>query len=667
LCAKKDTLSFMVDRITELENLIVDYQASYYNGEAAISDADFDALWDELRRLAPESPVLHRIGADSSDGFPKARHLIPMGSQEKCSCAADFCLWAQKLGLETFIVQYKLDGASLELQYEQGVLVRAVTRGDGITGDDITANARKMSGVLARLDTPFSGGVRGEVVMKRTVWQEKYADKANCRNAANGLMRRKDGSGCEDLSVLCYDASCTGDDGFFPTEQEKIAWLAARGFAVTESLALSGTQAVIEYHEQVAESRERLPVDIDGLVVKDPLTDMTDLRRAKPERQIAFKFAPERAVTLLRAVEWHETGVTYTPIGIVDPVRLAGTTVQRASLNNPDQVRALGITIGSAVLVVKRGEIIPKIEGLALRSAQADSKDSGISETTEGGVSLTEQREISFPVQCSACGTALVDAGTRLYCPNSACPKLALHRLQKWVKVLDIKELGDKLLKQLFYAGRVRTIADLYTLEPAEVAACERMGEKSAQKVIRHIRTPRSLELAVFISAFDLEGIGSGIMEKVTAAGFDTLERLRSATVQDLADIYGIGEITADSIVKGLQEAAAAIDAVCATGIISIAPPPHAQSLPLRGLSFCFTGELATMKRKQAEEKVRLLGGSPKSSVTKDLSYLVTNDPGSSSAKHKKALKLGIRVITEAEFLPFIALDKTGQLSQPLF
>ncbi|MDR2808003.1 MAG: NAD-dependent DNA ligase LigA [Spirochaetaceae bacterium] len=646
----------MVDRITELENLIVDYQASYYNGEAEISDAEFDALWDELRRLSPESPVLHTIGIDATEGFPKVRHLIPMGSQEKCSCAQEFRNWAQKLPLSTFVVQHKLDGASLELQYEEGVLVRAVTRGDGIVGDDITPNARKMSGVLDRLDTPFSGGVRGEVVMSRALWQEKYSDKANCRNAANGLMRRKDGGGCEDLCVICYDVSCAGNDGFFPTEQEKIKWLAARGFSVIETIELSDVEAVIQFHQSVVERRNDIPVDIDGLVVKDPLSDMTDLRRAKPERQIAFKFEPERAVTILRAVEWNESGATYTPIGIVDPVRLAGTTVQRASLNNPDKVRTLGIKIGSAVVVVKRGEIIPKIESLA-PTPQCDEDVNNLdkdAKRVDFGGSGEGQQEIIFPVQCGACGTLLVDTGTRLYCPNSACPKLALHRLQKWVNVLDIKDLGDKLLKQLFSAGRVCKIADLYTLGAAELAEFERMGEKSAQKVVRHIQRPRSLTLAAFISAFDVEGIGMGIMEKITSADFDTLEALQAADVQALAGIYGIGDITAQAIVKGLKEVGADIQAVLATGAISIALPPDTQSLPLRGLSFCFTGELKSIKRNQAEEKVKQRGGSAKSSVTKDLSYLVTNDPDSNSAKNKRALKLGIRVINEAEFLQLI-------------
>jgi DNA ligase (NAD+) len=644
-------------RIAALERLVAQYQRSYYDGEAEISDGEFDLLWDELRNLAPESPVLRKVGAGSdgesggpagdADGFPKARHLIPMGSQEKAANPEEFRAWAEKMGAGTkrFLVQYKLDGASLELQYREGTLVRAITRGDGTTGDDITPNARRMKGVLPGLDLPFSGGVRGEVVMTRDVWRDKYRDKANCRNAANGLMRRKDGEGCEDLSFIAYDAAENGNDGYFQEEYAKVRWLQDRGFQVTETKQYDDPEKIVAWRAEVAGKRDRLPVDIDGLVVKDPVVDMADLRRPRPEKQIAFKFDLETAFTILRAVEWSESGATYTPIGIVDPVRLAGTTVQRANLNNPDMIRAMGLKLGSAVSVVKRGEIIPKIEGLAPPGALPAGRSPMPEE---------EEREIEFPQVCGSCGSALVDGGTRLYCPNPSCPKRLLHRLEKWVNVLDIRELGEKLLRQLFDKGRVRHIADLYTLEAEELAEYERMGETSAAKVIRHIRTRRELPLTVFVAGFDLEGIAETTMEKVAAAGFNTLEKLRAAPAAELAAVYGLADITAGVIVEGLKETAAEMDAVLAAGIIGIAPPPAEDSLPLRGLSFCFTGELSSMKRSGAEEKIRALGAMAKSSVVKGLSFLVTNDPGSGSGKNKKARELGVPIIGEERFLAIL-------------
>lgn len=637
-------------RSTELENLIQGYQASYYNGEAEISDAEFDLLWDELTQLAPDSPVLTKVGADSTDGFPKAAHLIPMGSQDKAADPDAFRAWARKIRAPVYAVQFKLDGASLELQYEKGRLVRAVTRGDGVIGDDITQNALRMHGMIPVLNVDFSGGVRGEALMPRSVWKEKHANKANCRNAANGIMRRKDGVGCEDLVFRAYDTSATGKDGFFKNEIEKIAWLKEQGFTVTETKEFTDAEEIIAYRTAVADTRHTLDIDIDGLVVKDRETNMEDLRRVRPERQIAFKFELETAYTVLREVEWSEAGATYTPVGIIDPVRLAGTTVKRASLNNPGVIRAMNLKIGSVVSVVKRGEIIPKIESLAPSGALS-------------GADMPEETDIAFPTVCSECGAALVDEDTRLYCPNPDCPKLLLHRLRKWVKILDIRELGEKLLRRLFDTGRVRQISDLYTLMPEEIAHFDYMGEISANKVVKYIRARRKLSLAAFIAGFDFEGVGEIIMEKVAGFGFNTLEKLRSADIDALAIVEGIGEVTAKAIVQGMRQALSEMDAVLNAGVISIAEPPDESKQPFKGLSFCFTGELVTMKRSQAEEKVKALGGSPKSSAVKGLSYLVTNDTDSGSAKNKRARNLGVPVISEKQFLALIneALDEAAK------
>jgi len=636
------------ERIDVLSRLIEGYQKSYYNGEAEISDSEFDLLWDELKSLSPDHPLIKKIGSDSADGFPKVKHLIPMGSQEKAANPAEFRVWANKVKADSYVVQYKLDGASLELQYKKGKLSNAITRGDGITGDDITANALRMKGVIPEIVKTFSGGIRGEVIMTHKTWNTKYSGKANCRNAANGIMRRKDGAGCEDLRFISYDAAADEDDAYFKNEIEKITWLKKQGFMITETREFYDPEEIIAYRSGIAEKRKSLDMDIDGLVIKDLTTDMTDLRRTKPERQIAFKFDLEAAYSILREVEWSESGVTYTPIGIVDPVRLAGTTVQRANLNNPDMIRAMGLKIGSAVVVVKRGEIIPKIEGLAPDGAFSESR--------------TEKKEIIFPSTCGTCNSQLIDGGARLYCPNPACQKKLHHRLEKWVSVLDIRELGEKLLKVLFDSGRVRFISDLYTLGEEELSEYERMGKLSAAKVIRHIRTKRELSLAMFVAGFDFEGVGELIMEKVVSSGFDTMEKLRSSSVEELKTVYGLGEITAAVIVQGLEECAAEIDKVLAFEIISIAPPPSKEEAPLKGQSFCFTGELKMMKRNQAEEKVKVLGGSVKTSVVKDLSYLVTNDPESGSSKNKKATELGIKIINEESFLALLS----GEFVQPV-
>jgi DNA ligase (NAD+) len=622
-------------RIAELERLVKKHQGLYYNGQPEISDTDFDALWDELADLDPGNAVFAAVGQDSADGWPKTRHLIPMGSQEKASNPDDFLAWCAKIGHQQYIVQYKLDGASLELQYSAGILEKAVTRGDGEIGDDITPNASRMNGVAARLLVRFTGGVRGEVLMPRDAFARKYSDKANCRNAANGLMKRKDGAGSEDLHVVCYDASGSLADGSPPffDEVEKMEWLARMGFEVTPQVIFSRPEDVVEYRARVMDERPSLPYDIDGLVVKGRIIDVEDMSRARPEKQIAFKFSLEEAVSVLRSVEWSESGANFTPIGVIDPVRLAGTTVQRANLVNTNIIRSLGLRIGSRVIITKRGEIIPKIEGLVDNPPGTE--------------------EIEAPVTCS-CGAALVDEGTRLYCPNSSCPKKIRHRIEKWLSVLDVRDFGAAIVGKLLASGRVRSIPDLYGLDAAELASYERMGETLARKILRNLAARNEVSLPRFIAGFDIEGIGELIAEKAVAAGFDSLQKLRTAFPEDLAAIDGLGDITARTIVQGLTALGSEMDALLESRAVKILPP--LSTGPLAGKSFCFTGELAGMKRSEGEALVRSLGGQAKSSVTKGLTYLVTNDPFSRSEKNKKAIGYGVEILDEAGFL-----DKTGK------
>ncbi len=620
-------------RIDELARLIGDYQAAYYNGEALISDSEFDALWDELKALSPVHPILTAIGSDANATFPKARHIIPMGSQEKAANPEEFRAWALRQEGDEFLVQHKLDGASLELQYEAGKLVRAVTRGDGIVGDDIYSNAIAMQGVLLTLPEPFTGGVRAEVLMSRNIWQEKYRDKANCRNAANGLMRRKDGLGSEDLSLVVYDLADYSETGGFARETEKLHWLEKQGFSVVPHKLLKGADEVIAFRNALALQRDNLVFDVDGVVVKTLKTNIQDLRRQRPEFQIAFKFELEQAISILKEVIWSESGANYTPVGIVEPVRLAGTTVQRANLNNPDQIRALGLKLGLPVFVTKRGEIIPKIEGLAPHAGM-------------------QGQAIIFPETCRSCQTPLLDVGSRLYCPNPACPKRIHHRLEKWIEVMEIRELGSQLLDRLFEQELLHSVADLYTLSKDDLLHIPRMGEKSATKVVANIQRRREVSLARFVAGFDIEGLGETSLEKISQAGIDSWEKLFNASRDDFASIHGIGEILASALYEGLREVQGDMAEVLAIGRVVLKGPIADQRL--RGLSFCFTGELTSLRRSEAQERVKALGGQAKNTVTKDLSYLVTNEALGSSAKGRKASELGIAILTEQEFLDIL-------------
>lgn len=631
-------------RINELVSLIKRYQTSYYNGEGEISDAEFDALWDELKNLDPENEILKKIGTDSGN-FAKLRHVMPMGSQEKAANPEQFLGWASKHVYDEYFVEFKLDGASLELQYEHGKLVHAVTRGDGTIGDDITVNAKKMNGVAAALFDlagnliDYSGGIRGEVIMTHDVHKEKFSDKANCRNAANGLMKRKDGEGCEYLKLIVYDAFSPSGNQPFNDEESKVNWLKSCGFNTVPLKICKSPQEVIEYRSHVMDIRNQLEYDIDGLVIKERQINFQDASRARPDRQIAFKFSLEEAVTILRSVDWSVNGGTYTPVAVFDEVELNGTKVQRASLANPDTMKALGVKIGCKVVVVKRGEIIPKIESVIHEDALCESP-------------------VVFPDKCECCGSKLIDNGSRLYCPNKKCSKRILHQLLKWVQVADIRDLGETLVTQLFEKGKVQSISDLYKLSAEDLTpfflneeslAAEKKS-LGAEKVAASIQNHRKMSLAVFVAGFDIEGIGETTVEKLVAAGFNTLNALLNMTVEQASAVYGFAEILAKTAVDGLNENALEMRFL-AENFVEIVQDSAGK---LVGKSFCFTGELHSMKRNDAEALVKANGGTCKSSVTKDLSYLVTNDVSSGSSKNQKAVKFGIPVINEEQFFKML-------------
>jgi len=430
------------EKIDQLAAQIRHYRHLYYNNTPEISDARYDALEDELWQLAPDHHVLHEIGKDSSDLFTKREHIIMMGSQDKVVSPEEFSKWAKKVSPRRFLVQFKLDGISIECQYINGMFQCAVSRGDGKIGDDYTKNVMKMKGFIPILSDNFTGATRAEILLFRDVFQSKYADKENCRNASSGIVRRKDSKGAEDLNLMYYDAISIDESVKFKSEITKLKWLKGAGFRVVPTKVFDSIKEVIEYRETIMDQlRDTLEFDIDGLVIKGTEIDVEDMKRERPIKQIAFKFLAEEIETTLKEVEWSISGHIYTPVAIVEPVRLMGTTVQRASLANPNLIKELELKIGSEVMISKRGDIIPKIERVLSTPPDA--------------------QEISLPTQCETCNTHLVNEGTKLYCPNNECPKRSYYRLQKWLKKLAIKYFSEKLiLRKLFDTGKVQQIAD---------------------------------------------------------------------------------------------------------------------------------------------------------------------------------------------------------------
>ncbi len=636
----------MQAQIDELARLITYHQNRYYNDTPEISDDEFDLLWDQLKSLAPNHELFSRVGVDSSDRFEKRKHLMPMNSQDKASSAEQFLKWAARVNHPRYIVQHKLDGASIELQYRQGKFVHGVTRGDGVVGDDITANVMKMRGVPGVLPVLFTGSVRGEVIMDHQTHRERFADKANCRNAANGLMRRKDGVGSEYLTICCYDAfSLDNDVVSFTKEEEKLAWLEHAGFLVVNVQILDTPEAVIQYRDLVTEQRDALGYDIDGLVVKGSLIDPADAQRSRPQKQIAFKFSAEEGVTILRDVEWSESGHLYTPVGILDPVQLAGTTVRRASLVHPELIATLGVRIGSEVVVTKRGDIIPKIERLVRH--------------IDGGA------DILPPDRCGTCGAEVINEGKRVYCSNPICPRRAFHRLQKWISVLEVRDFGDVLLQKAFDAALIREIADLYGLTVGDLAAFPGVGEVSATKALNNLHSVSEVPLPRFLAGFDLGGIAELKIARMVDAGFNRLDALFQATPEELATADGIAETTAVAFKESLLLVRDQIERLLATGAVRIAPPAPTEGAtgeadaPLAGQTVCFTGALTSVTRSDAERMVRAAGGQARSSVSRGLNWLVTNEVDGSSSKLKKARELGVSIITEDDFLTLVDAPRT--------
>lgn len=629
------------ERIRELEDLIKQHQDNYYKGEATISDAEFDNLWDELKSLDPNNELFEKVGDDSLDGFPKMQHIIPMGSQQKANSAEEVEKWlTQFKPTEQILVQSKLDGCSIELYYKHGVFSAGVTRGDGVVGDDITENVAKMQGCIKKLNDNFTGSVRGEVLMFHEEKNKFFPQMANCRNAASGVMKRKNGEGCELLHIVTYDVMYEDDNKTFDRESQKISWLGGQGFETVDTTGFgvkstpeASAKELTEIMLRVNGHRSELPYDLDGIVLKKNVCDNADLRNLLPETQIAYKFPREELVSTLVGIQWSLTNGTFTPIGLLDPpLHLCGTTVKQASLCNIGLIEKGGFKIGCKVSVTKRGEIIPKIEKVYQH--------------------MSGETEIFVPEKCPECGNKLytnVDR-TKTQCLNPFCSSIKVGKMNKWVNIFGIKELAPTTLGKLLDAGIVDgTISSLYKIDYGAIEKLEGFGAKSAEGIKRNLSYVKEVDLADFIAGFNIPSIGPSIAKKIISGTKKTsIEDLSTLTEKDCI-CPGVGEEFAKKFVEGLRTN---LDDMRET--LSYISVKNASEGILEGMSVCFTGSLKTMKRIEAAALVKNNGGTVKDDVVKGLTYLVTNDPNSGSSKNKKAQEQGTKVITEEEFLSLV-------------
>ncbi len=635
-----------------------------------ITDAEFDGLMHRLQAIeaaypelvSPDSPT-QRVGGAPGEGFGRVAHPTPMLSLGNALSLDELRAFDARVrsGLDgsgvEYVVELKIDGLAVNLIYEDGILLRAATRGDGQYGEDVTANVRTIRAVPLALhgDYPRRIEVRGEIYLPRREFErinkgrEAAAEPlfANPRNAAAGSLRQLDPRITAEraLDIFVYGVGVR-EGAELATHAGTLAYLAGLGFKTNPHYRVFATiEEVAAYCESWADRRADLPYDIDGLVIKvNSLADQATLgfTAKDPRWAIAFKFPAEQAVTVVEdiIVSVGRTGVL-TPTAVLRPVRLAGSTVSRATLHNEDYIRDKDVRIGDTVLVHKAGEIIPEVVSV-------------LSERRTGA-----ERDFSIPGSCPECGSEVVrQAGESAHkCTNPYCPAILREGLFHFVSrdAMDIEGLGPAVVTSLLAAGVVKDAADLYGLTKEELLNLERMGEKSAQNLLDAIEKSRQAGLARLLFALGIRFVG------VKAAGtiarrFGDIDRIALATVEELTGVEEIGPKIAGSIVNWFADPAnlALIEKFRRAGVkLTEERPADAGPQPFAGKTFVLTGTLAALTRGEATAAIEKLGGKVAGSVSKKTDYVVAGEEAGS--KLDKARELGVAVLDEASFKALLA------------
>jgi len=631
-------------KVEELAERLALYRAKYYAGEPLVSDAAYDALEDELRGLDPTHPILGLVGTSTLIGpWQEARHEIPMGSLNKVVSVEELREWlgrcdellskqgAPPIDAELFVTE-KLDGLSVELIYRDGRFVDGITRGDGEIGERITPNVALMRGVRASIPDTRPLSVRGEILLRLTDAREHFPPGRTPRNTAAGHARsinREFRQRLPFLSVLVYDLMGAPE---VATEHGRLELLRQLGFS-TPLAYLGSVDEVIAWHQRYSEElRDNSDYEIDGLVVRanrvDAQAQLGEVNH-RPRAAVAFKFASPSKVSRVLEIRW-DTGASgrVTPVAVVEPVVLAGATVQRASLHNASLVRELGIGVGDEVLISRRNDVIPYVEEVVVKHGEP----------------------AVAPSTCGRCAQPLQVEGEYLLCRNPGCPGLVEGRIRNWIDAIGALEWGDKLVEQLVERGLAHEPRDLYALNVDNIAGLERQGKKSAENALRELRARLPLPLPVFLAALGIEGFGLQTARLLIGAGYRDLDRLLKASEAEIGAIHGLGGIKAASIVRGLRTRADEIQRLLDAGIHPVAP---AEAGPLAGKTFCITGT-HRRPRKELAALIEQRGGRLLSSVTQALDYLVIADPASTSSKAVKARQVGTKLLSEAELMTLL-------------
>ena len=658
-------------RANALRNQLLNARTAYYYGDAPLmSDAEYDALEDQLRMLSPDDPTLRAVGAPlPADGLlAKARHAIPMGSQNKLNGEAEFREWHRKVGGGPIHASLKGDGGSVAAYYSNGTLVQAITRGDGIEGEEITGNARRFQGLPTWVGSPeggFTGAVRAEVVLTLADWSTVDPSRStNPRNVGNGIMGRKSGHQSELLTAIAFDIDEVRDGRsvIFATEAEKMQRLGELGFIRMPHRDCAGVDEAVAYFEHITRTRDSQLFWIDGVVMKlDAIARQQALgvTDGRPKGQVAWKFESAGMETVVEAVviTGGHTGALI-PNARFRPVRIGGTLVGSASLANFDEIQRLDLAIGDRIWVEKANDIIPKVRRVLERPAG--------------------RQPVPVPEACPFCGgeigrNATVDgeAGAIVVCKNNVCPQKTLGKIARWISSLNILGIGDAVLDALVAGLGLADAADLYTLKhrAAALAALEinaakklSLGEKRAASILEAIEAKRRLTLSQFLGSLGLEHLGKrrvALMMRAGAGALDTLEDWRCGKLRDPAVAEKVGAPNIGGPIQDAIEAmGSVIDKLLANGV-EIVPSPEDAGATLEDSArrtLCISGKLPSGKKK-ADYAAALAGVGIDlvDTVSGGLDFLVLADPDSTSGKAEKSRKLGIRIIGEDQLMALLA------------
>ena len=645
----------------------------YIENTPEISDYDFDMLLEKLQRLEAQFPELafdhsptKRVGGDITKKFESVEHRFPMLSLSNTYSEEEIIDWENRIkkmsdSAISYVCELKYDGVAIGIRYENGVLTKAVTRGDGARGEDVTTNVKTIRSVPLKLkgDFPQDFEIRGEIFMPLNAFLKLNAEReqngevpfANPRNTASGTLKLQDSKVVAERGLDSYLYGIYGERLPFQGHLEAVEAAATLGFKVPRSVdrliertdSIEGIMDFIHYWDK---KRYELPFEIDGVVIKvDNYAQQKVLgfTAKSPRWAIAYKFKTERVETFLESVDFQvgRTGAV-TPVANLKPVQLGGTTVKRASLHNADQIEKLGLHIGDSVYVEKGGEIIPKIVGVHLEKRSENAVN------------------VEFIEKCPECQTELIrkDGEAQHYCPNEAtCPPQAKGRIEHFIsrKAMNIDGLGAETVDLLYEKGLVRNVADLYELTFDQIVNLDRMADKSANNLLAGIKASKQVPFERVLFALGIRFVGETVAKKL-ARSFKNMGTLKAADYEELVQVEEIGEKIAIAVQQYFsnEENLRLIERLRSAGVQFAVEEKEKTGDKLNGLTFVVSGVFTSFSRDEIKELIESNGGKNVSSVSSKTDYLLAGE-GMGPAKLKKASDLGVKIMSEDEFIQFLA------------